>query len=335
MPKREILYVPILKSKQGERWALSHLTAARKAKLRPLLELHPPKAKSLPDHVESISESLQVAWGVDRRFYVDTIWLNGTAGSPLVIENVFQAMEDCELKAVPVVRPTYDDVSLEQLRAIVSGNDRGCLLRITPQTLNTPAVIEAVLEALDVSPDNVDLLLDYRQSAMLLANHVPNVPHLAVWRRFIAASGVFPVSLANLPLHQWHEIPRHDVTSWQNGIQGNLDRSPIFSDYTMRPPGAPADFGDPRVNLRYTLDDHWRVQVGGKHKEGAAPEIHEMCDQLRETPEYSGEDFSGGDEEIDRIADNPEETGGPTQWLQWCVSHHIEFVVQQLSHDGA
>jgi hypothetical protein len=131
MPKREILYVPILKSKQGERWALSHLTAARKAKLRPLLELHPPKAKSLPDHVESISESLQVAWGVDRRFYVDTIWLNGSAGSPLVIENVFQAMEDCELKAVPVVRPTYDDASLEELRAIISGNDRGCLLRAT------------------------------------------------------------------------------------------------------------------------------------------------------------------------------------------------------------
>jgi len=103
----------------------------------------------------------------------------------------------------------------------------------------------------------------------------------------------------------------------------------------MRPPGAPADFGDPRVNLRYTLEDHWRVQVGGKHKEGAAPEIHAMCDQLRETAEYFGEGFSRGDEEIDRIADDPEETGGPTQWLQWCVSHHIESVVQQLWHDGA
>lgn len=335
MPKREIFYVPILKTKGGERWALSHLTPERKEKLRPLLEFHPPKAKSLEDHVESVCESLQVAWGVDRRFYVDTIFLNGTAGSPAIITNVFATAESADLRAVPVVRPTYDDASLEQLRAIISENERGCLLRITPQTLNTPAMVDSVLEALEVSPDSVDLLLDYRQHAMLLPTHVPLIPHLAEWRRFIAASGVFPISLANLPLHQWHELPRHDFASWQTGLAAHLGRNPTFSDYTMRPPGAPADFGDPSVNLRYALEDHWRVQMGGKHKEGAAPEIHAMCSQLRDSPEYSGENFSSGDEEIDRIADADDETGGPTQWLQWCVSHHIEFVVEQLSPDGA
>jgi hypothetical protein len=73
MPKREIVYIPILKSKLGERWALSHLTTARKAKLPPLLEFHQPGAKNLGEHVESICESLQAAWGVDRRFYIDTI----------------------------------------------------------------------------------------------------------------------------------------------------------------------------------------------------------------------------------------------------------------------
>lgn len=335
MPKREIFYVPILKSKAGERWALSHLTPERKEKLRPLFELHPPKAKSLGEHVESICESLQTAWGVDRRFYVDTIWLNGNAGSPAIIAGVFEATEDSDLQAIPVVRPTYDDSSLEQLRAIISENERGCLLRITPQTLNTPAVIDSVLEALEVSPDEVDLLLDYRQHAMLLPTHIPLIPHLADWRRLVAASGVFPMSLASLPLHQWHELPRHDWASWQNGIASPLGRKPTFSDYTMRPPGAPAEFGEPSVNLRYTLDDHWRVQMGGKHKQGAAPEIHDMCSQLRDSAEYSGADFSSGDEQIDRIADAVDETGGPTQWLQWCVSHHIEFVVEQLAPDGA
>jgi len=103
----------------------------------------------------------------------------------------------------------------------------------------------------------------------------------------------------------------------------------------MRPPGAPADFGEPSVNLRYALDDHWLVQVGGKHKAGAAPEIHAMCGELVAKPEYSGADFSAGDEAIGRIAEVDDETGGPTQWLQWCVSHHIEFVVEQLSPDAA
>jgi hypothetical protein len=335
MPNQEIIYVPILKSKQGERWALSQLSPNRKAKLRPVLELHQPKAKMLGDHVESLCESLQAAWGVDRRFYVDTIWLNGNAGSPAVIENVFQAMEEYELKAIPVVRPSYDDSSLEQLRAIISENERGCLLRVTPQTLNTPAIIDNVVAALDLPRNRIDLLLDYRQSAMLLPNHAPLVPHLPDWRVFIAASGVFPISLANLPLHEWHEIPRHDFTSWQTGVQAHLERNPIFSDYAMRPPGAPAEFGSPSVNLRYALDDHWRVQMGGKHKEGAAPEIHDMCQELRDSEEFSGTDFSSGDEEIDRIADADDETGGPTQWLQWCVSHHIEYVVEQISPAGA
>jgi hypothetical protein len=335
MPQRKIVYVPILKSKQGERWALSHLTPARKAKIRPLLEFHPPGAKSLGEHVESVCESLQAAWGVDRRFYVDTIWLNGSSGNPAIIADVFQATENADLRAVPVVRPTYDDASLEQLRAIISENDRGCLLRITPQTLDTPAQIDFVINALDIHREKVDLLLDYRQHAMALANNVQNIPHLADWRLFIAASGVFPVSLANLPLHQWNEIPRYDWSSWQNAIENGLQRDPIFSDYTMRPPGAPADFGAPSVNLRYALEDHWRVQMGGKFRDGAAPEIHTMCAQLVASQEYSGAEFSAGDEEIDRVSDDEEGPGGPTQWLQWCVSHHIEFVVEQLVPDGA
>jgi hypothetical protein len=335
MPKREIVYVPILKSKAGECWALSHLSP-RKSKLRPLIEIHSHKSKTIGDHVEEVCEDLQSAWGIDRRFYIDTIWLNGSSGNPAIIANVFQAAEAADLRAMPVVRPTYDDASLEQLRAIVSENERGCLLRITPQTLNTPPVIDSVLETLDVSPDEVDLLLDYRQNAMLLPTHVPLIPHLADWNRFIAASGVFPVSLANLPLHQWHELPRHDWSSWHNGMGSALGRKPIFADYTMRPPGAPADFGEPSVNLRYALDDHWRVQIGGKFKHGAAAEIYPMCNQLVASPEYSGEDFSSGDEEIyRRITNESEGPGGPTQWLQWCASHHMEFVVQQLSHGGA
>jgi Beta protein len=336
MPKREIIYVPILKSKAGERWALSHLTPERKTKIRPLIELHAPrKGKGLGEHLESVCESFQAAWGVDRRFYFDTIWLNGGSGSPATIADVFEAAQECDLQAVPVVRPTYDDSSLEQLLAIVSENERGCLLRITPQTLNTPAVIDSVLEALELSPDDVDLVLDYRQNSMTLTVDQQKIPHLADWRLFIAASGVFPVSLASLPLHQWHEIPRHDWSSWHNAVEAGLERRPTYSDYTMRPPGAPAEFGEPSVNLRYALEDHWLVQVGGKHKDGAAPEIHAMSGELIAKPEYSGVDFSSGDEEIDRIAGEPDETGGPTQWLQWCVSHHIEFVVQQLSHAAA
>jgi hypothetical protein len=330
MATREIVYVPILKSKAGERWALSHLKSATKAKVRPLVEFHQHSSKALGDHAEGICEALQAAWGVDRSFYIDTIWLHGDAGSPAAIGEVFEAAEQSGLRAVPVIRTTYDDASLEQLQDIISANNRGCMLRITPDTLNTPAIIDTVIESLGVSRDKVDLLIDYRQHAMALASHVPQIPHLAEWRLLIAASGVFPRSLASLPLHEWHQLPRHDWSSWQTGIAKKLKRNPIYSDYTTRPPGPPADFGEPSVNLRYATGNHWLVQMGGKVKDGASEEMHQLCSAMVALAEYCGPDYSGGDEEIDRVSDPDEGPGGPTQWVQWSVSHHMEFVVHQL-----
>lgn len=328
--KREIVYVPILKSKAGERWALSHLHAPTKSGIRPLIEFHPHDTKALGDHAEGICEGFQAAWGINRWFYVDTIWLHGNSGSPAVIGEVFEAADTADLQTVPVVRTSYDDASLQQLQNIISEGERGCLLRITPETLSTPTLIDSVIETLGVPRNQVDLMLDYRQHPMDLIADVVRIPHISDWRLFIAASGVFPKSLTSLPHHTWQQLPRYDWQSWQTGIAATIRRKPIYSDYTMRPPGPPADFGEPSVNLRYALDDHWLVQMGGKHKDGAAPEMHAMCSQLIANPDFCGIDFSQGDEEIDRVSDPAEGPGGPTQWLQWCVSHHMEFVVGQL-----
>jgi hypothetical protein len=332
MSKREILYVPVLKTKAGERWALSHLKAASKARIRPLMEFHENQNKALGDHIQAVCEAFQSAWGVDRWLYIDTIWLHGNSGSPSVIGAVFEAAEASSLQALPVIRTSYDDASLEQLQAVISENDRGCLLRVTPEVLDTPSLIDAVIQAVEVPPKRVDFLLDYRQHAMSLTTDVQRIPHLNDWRAIITASGVFPRSLASIPLHNWESINRYDWTSWRNGVQSGLPRNPIYSDYGMRAPGAPADFGAPSVNLRYALETAWLIQMGGKHADGAAPEMHSICDDLINRSEYCGEDFSTGDEEISRVSDEEEGPGGPTQWLQWSLSHHLEFAMHQLSH---
>jgi hypothetical protein len=335
MAKREIIYVPILKSKAGERWALSGLSASAKARIRPLLEFHPHKSKLIGDHIGGICEALQAVWGVNRWFYVDTIWLHGDAGSPAIIGEVFETTNESDLQAIPVVRPTYDDASLEQLQDIITEGNRGYLLRVTPETLQTPALIASIVDALGFSRDKIDLLIDYRQHPMVLDEHIPSVPDLTQWRSLVASSGVFPKSLLSWPLHQWHTLPRHDWLTWQAGVGAAIERKPIYGDYTMRPPGAPAEFGDPSVNLRYTLDDRWLFQMGGKHKDGAAFQMHGMASELVARPEYLGHEYSIGDLEINRVTDDDEGPGGPTQWLQWCVSHHLEFVVRQLLAGGA
>jgi hypothetical protein len=335
MTTRQISYVPVLKTKAGERWSLSHLKAATKATVRPLVEFHAHADKPLGDHVESVCDALEAAWGVDRWFYVDTIWLHGNYGSPAIIGTVFQIAEAANLKVLPVVRTSYDDASLEQLRAVVVANERGYLLRVTPEVLLNPKLIDNVVGALEISRAKIDFMLDYRHHPMALATDVQQVPHLDQWRSFITSSGVFPKTLTHIPLHTWQDIQRNDWISWSVGVEGKLARKPIYSDYAMRAPGPPAEFGAPSVNLRYALDTRWLVHIGGKFAEGAAPEMHTMCDQLIARPEFCGSEFSAGDEEISRVADPDEGPGGPTQWLQWCLSHHIEFVVSQLSQSAA
>jgi hypothetical protein len=335
MAKSRVAYVPILKTKAGERWALSHLRPATRASIRPLLEFHEHKDKSTDEHVAGLCDDLVAEWGTDRTFYLDGRWLHGDGGDPSVLATIFAAAQERDLRAVPVVRPTFDESTLEQVRAIVEAGGRGYMLRVGPAVLDDPHALDAVTEAIGLPPGQVDLLLDYRNRPMSLGRDARRVPRMGEWRRLVAASGAFPSSLAGLTLHEWHGLPRHDWLSWRDGIAGDLPRRPVYADYAMRDPGAPADFGSPSVNVRYATDTAWLVQVGGKVKDGASPEMHALCRALVERPEFTGVDFSAGDAELARVADADEGPGNSTQWLQWCVNHHLEFTVRQLSSGEA
>lgn len=171
---------------------------------------------------------------------------------------------------------------------------------------------------------------------MRLTDDLPRIPRLTDWKTLTAAAGFFPRSLIDYAQGAWHSLPRTDWTTWETPvIGGELTRRPAFGDYTVRDSGAPASFGDPVVNVRYTAARQWLVRVGGKHKAGAAPQIKGICRDLIDRPEYSGQAFSAGDGEIYTTAQPATPHGGPTQWIQWAVSHHLVFVTQQIqSHPG-
>jgi len=57
-----------------------------------------------------------------------------------------------------------------------------------------------------------------------------------------------------------------------------------------------------------------------------------ICQSLVSQLFYNGAAFSAGDREIADIAQKAINSGGGQQWTQWGVSHHLEFVVNQLAH---
>ena len=328
--KSNVVYVPIVKSKGGERWALSNLLPDTKPRVRPVIELHAHKTKVFNEHLEDLCEEWAEALATNR-FYLDGIWLHHEAGDPSILNRIFARARAHGLRALPVIRPTFSTGSLHRVRDIVAEDGRGYLIRATPEEIADEAQIERILDSVGLPCAKVDLLLDYRGRSMSLHEEVASIAHLSEWRRFIAASGVFPRSVADMTLTMWQNVERSDWTSWQEGIASRLPRDPVYGDYVTRAPGAPAGGGNPPVHLRYTADDVWAVRVDGRHQDGDAVEMHNICESLIEQPFFRGAEFSAGDMEIVRTANPDEGPGGPMQWLQWCVSHHLEQVVDQLT----
>ena len=326
-------YLPILKTKAGERWAIDRIKSGTRPYLTPVFELHKHKTKDGESHAEEICESLSSVWGTEP-FYLDTIWLHSEFGDALLIEAVFEAARSRGLNAIPVVRVTYNQSALDVITDIVTLDHRGYMLRLANDHASSHHIITAIVDYIAKPRTEVDLLLDYRNHSMSLQNDVPRLPTLNDWRTFSAASGTFPRSLASLPLHSWSSVPRHDWTTWEAGVaHSTLPRKPAFADYTIRDPGPPADGGEPSANLRYAKDTDWRVNVGGKFKQGFSTDMHTICASLVAMLQvYDGSTFSAGDDFINQVAMHIIGPGAPQQWVQWGMSHHMEFVVNQIQN---
>lgn len=329
-------YVPILKTKAGERWALGRVLAHTRRQFTPLLEIHQHKKKADGDHVDEICEDLATFLGASDKFFLDTKWLHDPTGNPAIITSTFQSSRAQGLSAIPVAQVTYSAQSITSLQAVIAADARGYMLRIGRDSLLNPAAITAFVAAVGQPLANVDLMIDCQTALPQLAVDMPHVPSVNDWRTITVASGVFPNTYAGMGLGVWHQLPRDDYQAWRTGVVGGaLPRKPAFADYTVRDPGAPAEFGEPSVNLRYTCQDYWLMRIGGKVKSGLSSDIFAICQSLIARPEYSGPTFSAGDAEIHLVASGLSGPGNPQQWVQWCVNHHIEFVARQIANDSA
>ncbi len=324
-------YFPILKTKAGERWAIDHLPAATKTRLTPVFEIHAHKTKSHDEHVAVLCDDLLSAWGNDRLFYLDTVWLHPSAGSATVITSVFELARKCGLKAIPVARLSYSTATRQAIQKIVAKDKLGYMLRLDSDEFSDATRIESLVNAI-AGRDVADLMLDYQSSGMDLPTDLPMIQHIKVWRRLIAAAGSFPKSFTGYAQGRWHRIRRDDFGSWEDGItKHKLVRKPAFADFTVRDPGAPAEFGAPSVNLRYARNNVWLFRIGGKVNAGHSAQMHAVCADLVGRPQFSGSVFSSGDTAIWDTASGLSGPGNSPQWVQWSVNHHLEFTVQQIA----
>jgi len=112
---------------------------------------------------------------------------------------------------------------------------------------------------------------------------------------------------------------------------------PVFGDYAIAHPD-PGEV-DPRImkasaSVRYTTEDHWIVPKGRNLRGHGYDQFFSVCEALIERDEYSGCGFSWGDQYIWDCAHRLKGPGNLTTWRKVGTSHHLAFVVDQLSRLG-
>ena len=83
--------------------------------------------------------------------------------------------------------------------------------------------------------------------------------------------------------------------------------------------------------MRYTADGSWLVLKGRNLRDHGYEQFYDVCADLIARDEYSGREFSWGDEYIDDCANRRVGTGNLTTWRKVGTSHHLSYVLRELA----
>jgi len=342
-------YVPLLRLKASELDALRDLKPETKARITPLIEVLPnnDEKKTFSKYIQARLTKLTDTCK-DIPFYVDLALLHPT---PADFDLTFKLLEDKfssgELAYVPVVTlQTPKAVRDALFKSTRKG--REIALRIkAPETeeVGFTKTISDMITATSADSTKIHLIVD----CDLINNQAPDfkllasrLPDPTAYARFIFLSGSFPKNLTGFKLGVSNHA-RSDWATWKQLFSSKpFKKIPLFGDYTIQHPlyAAPPKRSNVSASIRYTTDDYWLIlrgeslsnPKGPKHKQYGAHAAF-----LIGRPEYCGSSFSTGDNHINAVAIERKTTGAvkhpgiPKTWLTVGFSHHMEFVINQLS----
>ena len=353
--KNELLYVPILKAKEGEFKGLETIKKENLKKISPLFEIpsipwnyeDDAEGKSIDSHLEKMGKKIFDAIG-DTPFFVDSRYIDGdrTMENGLHhMEYLFQDFRDRQLHAIPVITLSKMIVYQTVVKKIQNLDRNGICLRIELSDLTKKDFnieLTSFLESMEVEFDNVDLLIDLKnikdedQDLLLLTlESVINIklPNLDQWRNLIVSGTSFPENLSQIGANTVDRINRIEWNLFNDLLGNGLKRIPIYSDYTVA--NTEITEMDPRIitmsaSLRYTHENYWLIVRGRSVKTHGWEQYYNLCSDLLKRPEYMGVDFSWGDFYIQECAHRKVGTGNATTWRKVGTNHHIEYVLNQL-----
>ena len=338
-------YVPVLKAKDGELIALRNLAPAIKAGLMPLIELQPKKSSKL---LERNLGQIKKGWGQELPLLLDVdkdYLVKDASSATQNMRDSIGELTQSGFTVIPVTglgRPTIFNGLISD---ILGDTPNGICIRLRSsdwQDISSLASrLKKSIQGFSLDFDQVDLVFDYEAflpsslgtiitSAVAAINSVSNVDR---YRNLIITATAFPSQLSSQP-HTIYHFPRSEYEAWSIlASNPKLKRKPIFGDYTTIHPVFPdIDFTKGikvAPKIKYATDSEW---IFLRWDAGDFEDFYEVCKSLIKLSEFSGADYSWGDNRVAQCAATGSRTGNPREWVSIGVNHHLALVAEQCAN---
>ncbi|WP_342045957.1 beta family protein [Bacillus sp. OTU530] len=330
-----MLYVPILKCKQGEKDALYSLKDSVKDEIVPLLEITPDVvAKGNFNGVEDF-------WK-DRPFILD---ISPEYRQELSDEEYYKLIGKCNKEqAIPVIKLADNE---ERITRLIAEYANGVALRLyLHEILDDDFELNYDEFSTKLDLRNTDLIIDVQHVESSKINEASFLIRGALnliegiggeYRNVIFSSNSFPETL-QVEKYELSAIPRVETNLFEK-VKPYFSKKKvnlIYSDYSINH-WSFFEFVrgmQPSFNIRYTAEDFYIVYKGDTVKKGGLKieKVQEGCNLLVSSIYFKGKDYSWGDNEIhEKATGETTRPGGLTTWRAIGTNHHITFIVDLLS----
>ncbi len=345
-------YVPILRWKQAERFALRDLADDVRTRITPLVQLLPEsiaigkKTPSISHAFRKVAKEMSECWGM-RSLLVDLRHINTEVrvGTEHPLAYLARQARGNSVSIVPVIGLHRNAACVQAASQVAAENRNGVCLRLGRTDIANSDLqeeIKSLLMQLSIASNEVDVVLDIGCHDLSYPDFsaLPTIiPDICEWRSLAVGSGAFPPDLTQWTTPGIYSTPRRDWQAWLGEVElaENLVRKPSFADYGIYHPTyqPPPWFPNFSASIRYTDEEKWIIMRGeGVRNEGGAgfAQYPANAELLCGMPEFRGASFSAGDAYIAAEAGNYAHPGNASTWLQAGFNHHMTMVVRQIAN---
>ena len=343
------VYMPVLRTKNGEKQALLNLEPKDKARLLPLFDVQAPESGApVDDQLDIAVEFVCEAWATKQEFLLDISQLASdlrTTSGMHPLQYLAMAFEQASFQPTMCFAfDRSDDAYEAAFLAAVEGQGESAkaAFRLQQQDLllweETLSRLNALRAALRIAPERLTVIADMQSlrgpqsvDASVLKGRFKDLAARGFGRLVMLGSNM-PES-QNLPKDEELEVRRLEVDIWE-ALRPDVPAL-IFGDYGIVHPTSVdiphSGMAIPAPKAKYTLPTRWQIIKGHLPKKGEASQYYKIARALVNAAWFQPNDFGWGAENIREIATgNRGKRGSNTDWVAYTTEIHLAMTVRQM-----